>query len=185
MRLYCALPGITLLALAHTLGASTKATAQDMPPVAVGERVRVSTESGATHVGLVTALSSGALELQGEAGSQPFSVPMASMTRLEVRRQHSKAVIGLLVGAGAGALAALAYCGAQEGNCVIVHFNGGRNDFSNELPFSLGVVGGVAGALVGRNMKTDRWEGVPLDRLRVSLAPQRDGRIALGFSVRF
>ena len=59
MRLYCALPAITLLALA--LSASSEAAAQDTPPIAVGQRVRVSTESGATHVGLVTAFSSGAL----------------------------------------------------------------------------------------------------------------------------
>ncbi len=31
----------------------------------------------------------------------------------------------------------------------------------------------------------DRWQEVPLDRLRVSVAPQRDGRFGLGLSVRF
>ena len=41
MRLYCALPTITLLVLAHTLGTSTEAAAQDTPPIAVGERVSV------------------------------------------------------------------------------------------------------------------------------------------------
>ena len=34
-------------------------------------------------------------------------------------------------------------------------------------------------------IKTDRWEAVPLDRLRVGLAPQRDGRLMLGFSAGF
>jgi hypothetical protein len=42
-------------------------------------------------------------------------------------------------------------------------------------------VGGIIGAFI----KTDRWEEVPLDRLRVSFAPQRDGRFALGLSVAF
>ena len=45
--------------------------------------------------------------------------------------------------------------------------------------FALG--GAVAGALL---MRGERWEGIPLDQLRVSLPPQRDG-IALGVSVRF
>ena len=51
------------------------------------------------------------------------------------------------------------------------------------------LVGGVAGALVGAPVgaliNTDRWEEVPLDQLRVSVVPQRDGRFAVGLSVRF
>ena len=51
------------------------------------------------------------------------------------------------------------------------------------------LVGGAAGALLGNTVgaliKTDRWEEVPLDALRVSVTPQRDGRFALGLSVRF
>jgi len=44
---------------------------------------------------------------------------------------------------------------------------------------------GAAGGIVGYFIKTDRWEEIPLERLRVSLTPQRDGGFALGFSVRF
>ena len=189
MRLCCALPAITLLALALTLGASTEATAQDTPPVAVGQRVRVSTESGATHVGLVTALSSGALELQDEEGSQRFSVPLASVTRLDVSR-GLKSNTGK--GAGVGFLA-----GAVTG--VLIGFSLGDDPplFSDDpFPFSaevkaavgffLGGGGGaIIGALIGKDIHSDRWVEVPLDRLRVSFAPHRDGRFALGFSVRF
>jgi hypothetical protein len=46
-------------------------------------------------------------------------------------------------------------------------------------------VGFVAGLVTGLAWRTDRWEEVPLDQLRVSFTPQRDGRFALGFSVRF
>ena len=57
-----------------------------------------------------------------------------------------------------------------------------------------GALGGIVGGFVGHNIKTERWEEVPLEcrfcrvikqRLRVSLALQRDGRFALGFSIRF
>jgi len=41
------------------------------------------------------------------------------------------------------------------------------------------------GAVIGALIKTDRWEEVPLDALRVSFVPQRDGRFGLGMSVRF
>ena len=178
MRLCCALPAITLLALAHTLGASTEAAAQDTPPIAVGERVRVSTESGATHEGLVSMATSGVIEVRDEEGSQS-SVPLSTVTRLEVSRgQQSKGVIGFWVGAGAGVLGTLAYC--SGGNCALFD-----DDFTAAAALLFGTGGGLVGALVGWSIKTDRWEGVPLERLRVSLAPQRHGRFALGLSVRF
>ena len=47
------------------------------------------------------------------------------------------------------------------------------------------VAGLIAGAVIKTDCWTDCWEAVPLERLRVSLAPQRDGRFALGFSVSF
>ena len=47
-------------------------------------------------------------------------------------------------------------------------------------PVAVGV-----GAITGALIKTDHWEDVPLDRVRVSFGPQRDGRFALGASVRF
>ncbi len=46
-------------------------------------------------------------------------------------------------------------------------------------------IGAVAGALVGFAIKTEQWEEAPLDRIRVSFAPQRDGRFAFGLSVAF
>ena len=48
-----------------------------------------------------------------------------------------------------------------------------------------GVAGALVGAIVGALINTDRWEEVPLDQLRVSVVPQRDGRFGLGLSVRF
>jgi hypothetical protein len=44
----------------------------------------------------------------------------------------------------------------------------------------------LLGVIIGGFIwKTDRWEEVPLDRLRVSFGPQRDGRFGFGASVRF
>ena len=94
---------VFFLVLACISGPSAEIAAQDTPTVAVGERVRVSTESGATHVGLLSAMTSGALEVQGEGGSQRFLV--ASVTRLGVsggRKSH--ALLGAGIGFAAGAL---------------------------------------------------------------------------------
>ncbi len=48
-----------------------------------------------------------------------------------------------------------------------------------------GVLGTAFGGLIGLQIQTDRWEEVPLDRLRVGFAPRQDGSLALGLSVRF
>ena len=149
-------------------------------PVAVGERVRVSTESGATHVGPVIMATSGAIEVQDEEGGRP-SVPLSTVTRLEVSRgQRSNLGVGLFAGAGAGALVGLAIC-ADPSVCSVFDDNDVKGKV---IAFSAGV-GILAGAIVGHFIKTDRWEEVPLERLSVSLTPQRDGRLMLGFSVRF
>jgi hypothetical protein len=49
----------------------------------------------------------------------------------------------------------------------------------------MGGVGAGIGAIVGALTNTERWEKVPLDRLRVSFPPQRDGRFALGLTYSF
>ena len=176
---------VIFLVLACISGPSAEIAAQGTLAVAVGERVRVSTESGATHVGLLSAMTSDALEVQSEGGSQRFSV--ASVTRLDVSRgQKSNAVLGAGVGFAAGALGAVVYCSraknefSGEGKCVLF-----GDDTTPFQALIFGAAGGLVGGIAGYFIKSDRWEEVPLERLPVSLAPQRDGRFALEFSVRF
>ncbi len=107
--------------------------------------------------------------------------PLASVTRLDVSRgQKSHAEAGFFIGVHAGALGALAYCQLGEKRCAVFD-----NDFTLGVVLVGAGVGILLGVITGRSIKTDLWEEVPLQRLRVSLAPQRDGRFALGFSVRF
>ena len=89
------------------------------------------------------------------------------------------------IGFAAGALGTVIYCSgnnefSDEGKCEVY----GR-DFTLMTTGLVGAAGGIVGVIIGYGIKTDRWEEVPLDQLRVSLAPQRDGGFALGFSVRF
>ena len=110
----------------------------------------------------------------------PSSVPLSTVTRLEVSRgQKSKASVGVWVGTGLGLMTGVAICSSDA--CSIL----GNNDIAGEVFLLTGVGGLILGALIGSRIKGDRWEEVPLDRLGVSLTPQRDGRLALGFSVRF
>ena len=48
-----------------------------------------------------------------------------------------------------------------------------------------GFVLGVTGWLIGRSIKSDRWQAVPLDNVGLSFVPQRDGRFRLGMLVSF
>ena len=110
--------------------------------------------------------------------------PLASVTRLDVSRgQKSHARLGVIIGAAAGVFGTLAYC--EGGNCGLSILYGPENDVTSVLAIAFGIVGVIVGGNVGNAFKTDLWEEVPLERLQVSLVPQRDGRFALGFSVRF
>jgi hypothetical protein len=46
-------------------------------------------------------------------------------------------------------------------------------------------MGALVGAGIGALIKTDRWEEVPLDGLRMRFALQRTGALALKLSVSF
>ncbi len=150
----------------------TGATAQEQPPpLEPGVRVRVSFD-GERRSGTVVALESDTLALQSRRGT--LQLLIASVTRLEVSRGRKSfgagkgALVGLLVGAALGA--------ALDN----------RRDLGRYQALAEGAtVGTLLGAVGGALIKTDRWEEVPLERLSVSFAPQRDGRFALGVSVGF
>jgi hypothetical protein len=118
-----------------------------------------------------------------------LALPPDSVTKLDVSRGRKTntgtgAGIGLLVGGIVGAV--IGYASYEE--CV-----GGWACLGDLGPgFNVvagGVIGGlgglVTGAFIGLAIETDRWQEVPLDRLRVNFGPQRDGRLGLGASVKF
>jgi len=120
-------------------------------------------------------------------------VAVASVTKFEVHRgRKSNARKGALIGGsvlGAGGLGlsilwiaggcedwSSSYDGCEVGEAAAV------TAATTAITFG---VGAGLGALIGAFIKSDKWEEVPLDRLRVSIVPTRDGRFALGVSVAF
>ena len=161
----------------------TRVTAQEPPPVKVGDRVRVTAPGLGvpSRDGTLRLLDADSLVMRPNGGRSRLVIPLASVTRFEVHRgRKSRAPIGALV----GALALGAYGFAigddsgldcAEGPCI------GRGPVA-----ATGAVAGLLlGAVIGALIKTDRWEEVPLDQLRVTFVPQRDGRFAFGLSLRF
>ena len=168
MRGFNAVVTVAVLALPTTLAA------QEPPPIERGERVRVTAPDCGMR-GLKTSVQA----LRGDTlVLDTTECPLASVIGLDVsrgRKSHllTGAGIGLLVGAGAGVL--------------IVATAGDLNNCDPFTPTQCALIlGGIPagsglllGSVLGLLIKTDRWEEVPLDRLRVSFTPQRDG-----FSVR-
>ncbi len=111
-----------------------------------------------------------------------LALPLDSVTTLEVsagRRSQTGlgAGIGSLTGVAIGVVVGAASCTDEVFVKPTACAAAGGVIF--------GAAGALLGALIGATMKTERWVSVPLDQLRVSFVPQRDGRYGLGASVRF
>lgn len=163
--------------------------AQEPPPVQVGERVRVWTSL--SQVGTFGTLASWhADSLAVSSSGEETWILLSSVTRLEVRRQKISrgALVALDAGGTAvggalfGALLGFAVCSGESNSGSYCTRPWGGAAIGAVL---VGGTGLVFGAVYGLFASTDRWEEVPLDRLRVSFLPQSEGRFALGWSVRF
>ncbi len=167
---------ITFVLICIFGGAPTEISAQE--PLASGSRVRVTAPDCALRGEAATfrVLRADTLVLE------TTECPLASVTRLDVSRGRKSWVgLGIFIGVSAGALGAVVYCKTLDvSGCKFFD-----DDLTPAIAIGFGALGGLAGGIAGYFIKTDRWEEVPLERLQVSLAPQRDGRFALGFSVRF
>ncbi len=178
------------------------ASATAQVPLRPGERVRVTGHffcqpfyncvGGLPQRYVGTFLSWKADTLVVQSNGDTLSVPVSLVTRLDVSRGRKTntgegAVIGLLVGGVVGAV--IGYASYEEckpqGKFFSCIADLGPEYAALGGAVVIGLVGGVVGALIGASSRTDRWRAVPLNQLRVSLGPQRDGRYGLGASVRF
>ena len=172
-------PTIALVLICIFGAAPTEMAAQESLPVEPGVRVRVTAPDCSLRGQAATfrALRVDTLVLE------TTECPLSSVTRLDVSRgERSQWARGLGVGFLGGALIGAVYGGTHAGTDAW--------DLPTEDAVGLGaaffgVGGGLVGGIAGYFIKADRWEEVPLERLSVSLAPQRDDGFALGFSVTF
>jgi hypothetical protein len=174
----------------------TKLAAQALPPKGTPVRISVpglvlENREGYLDAGRVLILSRG----------HPVAVPLSSVTKLERRELKPNATTGALIGFVVGLVAGSVtgtYMGLTAQECESEVVSGRCTSNGSTVIDGIagtqtggawgsvvgGVLGTALGALIGASIKTDRWEKVPLDRLRVSFAPKRDG-FALGLSVSF
>jgi len=164
-------------------------SAQEPLPIEPGQRVRVTAAGLGMNKQAATfhSLDGGILTVTTDSTLQ---CPLSDVTRLDVHQgRHGHPWRGAGIGFGAGVVAgvftALLVCQGQQGqDCY---------DESTDMTWLIaeisgasgGLVGAGIGALIGANVKTDRWEEVPLDELRVHSLVTPDGRFGLGVSLRF
>lgn len=170
-----------ILLAALFLAALTDVAAQGSLSLVPGQRLRVTAPARgaydleARYVGTVggTLILSAGLNVM---------YPLADVVRLEVLRGQRSykwpgAVIGLVLGMVIGRSIGKAIDEPCEGWCW---------DFAQPIGTVVGGLVGVAGgAAIGSRIRSPKWEQVPLDRLRVSVVPQRNRRFGIGISVSF
>ncbi|HEY6852630.1 MAG TPA: hypothetical protein VI139_00170 [Gemmatimonadales bacterium] len=165
-----------------TLPAPSRMPVQDTTPLAAGQRVRVMAPavSPTPIVGAFARLAGDTLVVETPASA--WRIPRGSVTRIDASRgmqSHTGqgALIGGVLGAGVTALALgnSSLCADLEaqGTCAAIGAGAG------------GLAGLLLGAAIGSYHKSERWERVPANALRVTLAPGGDRRLLLATSIAF
>jgi uncharacterized membrane protein len=177
---------------------STAVLAEEAPAqTLIGQRVRImmAKPSGKTEriVGNVVAEDERVLKL-GQPGSEspPVTVDRSAVTSVEhsvaKSRKSRGATIGFLIGAAAGAAVGYA-AGDNSQGAPFCTFDGCATlgPFAPSKPESallLGAVFGAIGAGVGAAVSPgERWQRVPAEGLRFSLAPAAGGGIGARVSL--
>ena len=183
------LVGLSLLQVGYL-----PAAAQEALAVAVGTRVRVKAPSVSKHrlVGTIVSFDGDTLVVDVikrvkkwtdsrqihrtiEEHHTQFAIPLNSVTRLEMSDRTKRKTLRY---AGYGAV----IVGGAFGTLIAVRLHG---HYVKLAAIEGSVVGGFLGAAVGFFNRADSWEKVPLDRLQMSLLPQRQGGLALSASFAF
>lgn len=169
----------TALSLGALLVLTTWLQGQDVPPVSLGARVRVTTIPGTSYphrvVGTLLELSPEHLTLRASrARGRDIQLPRTAVSRLEVSRgRHSKVgaglALGFLGGAAVGALVgANSDCGEYSGGVC-----------AGATALVLALPGLLVGGVIGATTHVDRWEEIQWAGSFLPTSPQR-----LGFALR-
>ena len=181
--------------------ASTRLDVDDepRPTLTVGERVRISKRPksarfGDPIVGSVAELRNDTLALRTEKPRGTLLVSLTSLKKLEVYQGTRSntgrgAGIGFLMGALVGA--SVGFAMGDDPPCVPQGLFGCMMDFrfrKEEKAAGLGIAGALGGALIGTIVgaatRTDRWEEIPLDELRIQPSPVAPDGVGLSASLR-
>lgn len=185
---------VNLVLISSLVVTAEGSLAQQRPLVLKGERIRLSGCAVDTRdlsicrdriIGTVVTQKPDSLILRGEGSTGALAISVGSIQCLNVSNgRKRRTVVGALVGGGAGLLVGWTVGTAEAEQCR------SAGDWFCDLQKpgwgGIGLLaGGVVGGAVGYFIKTERWEEVPLDRVRVQPLVTADGRFGFATSVRF
>ena len=164
---------------------------------APGDRVRVTAiaveenrryvDRTQRYVGTLVALAGDSLVLATDGTTTTWRMP--SVTRLDVYRGRKSAWLkGMIIGAGVAGAASFAFWawfleGLSETDGT--GDNGETWAIVGGLSLAWAAGGALLGAGIGAQIRSDRWEEVPPERLRLSIGSHRATPLAIAASVRF
>lgn len=164
--------------------------AQEVTVIVPGDRIRFRAPEFNNNllVGTVIALNPTTLELKLKWRTTPVEVPRASLSSLEVRRgTKSMLVQGAFVGAFVGVLAvALTAEPDQEPGCAFCAQAAWDFGPSKETQMVIvGILGAGVGMTIGKLIRVDKWQKVPLEQMRVAVVPYGPSGYKLSASLSF
>jgi hypothetical protein len=148
-------------------------------PLQIGDRIRIKTPSSSSAIkGTLVAADDVGLTLAPEGRDTSHrKFARSEIAKVEVvRGKKSHWLAGAVAGAAGGLVLTALYCG--NGWC----------DESGEWAGSAAFFGGIGaagGALVGVLIRTDRWQDVPSEGLKVGVRPMRGRGLALTLRLSF
>jgi hypothetical protein len=168
-------------------------SAQETPAMRLGDRVRVTygTVERQEMDGVFQGVEGTDLLVLSRETSEVHRIPTGSVERSRVyqgKKRHHWTGFGIGGGAGAVAGFALSLIVVQSWGCFSDGFYGLERvecETSGEgaAIVGFGLIGGLAGALIGSFIKTDRWEPVSLPSVQPSFQGSPVGRFRLGLSL--
>jgi hypothetical protein len=163
-------------------------------PLEPGERIRVYAPSEYRErvVGSIWSMEHDAILVKNETNTT-WRIAYPTITRLEVAAGQKSdwlmgGVVGVLLGGALGGTGTYLVCQSLDvgfGTPTSAETEAAcRSDAVKGL-----IAGSVGGAIIGMGIgsliKTERWEEVPLERLRLQPVATFDGRVGLAVSLRF
>jgi len=148
--------------------------AQGPWPVGLGQRVRVTTDSG-PWIGTLVHQDTSGLTLHGPglSDSSAVTIPLDRVRQLEISvGRQSNAGKGALIGFGLGAATGLALGIGCASSDSLFQCTGGQ---VIQATVVIGLVGAGVGGLLGLASSSERWEKIAAGPVHVSLAPHRLG----------
>jgi hypothetical protein len=167
--------------------------ADDLPPLTLGSRIRVTTDRKKQReiVGKLVAGDDQSLTLDLGNAKAPVVVPRTAITRVERSMRPSRKAdfalaggvlgLGLAIAAGQSGCGSSAHLGPDRPLPVDGLFCFSSTDLTILAAVELVPLFATIGGLIGR----ERWKKVPLDRVKVGMAPTRGGGVGAAVSFSF